>query len=439
MYRLIALFLLLLSLPLLAQQVEVRGARIWTAPDHTRLVVDTAAPVSHKIFSLDNPDRLVIDIPDARLGDKLPTMKASEPLLIGMRNGIRDGDDLRLVLDLKQEVRAKSFVLQPNDKYGNRLVVDLTPVGKSTPAKKSKSGKPHSPKRASLRDIVVAIDAGHGGEDPGAIGANGTREKDVTLQIARKLARLVKKEPGMTPVLIRDGDYFIRLRKRIQLARKNHADLFVSIHADAFRDPRVGGSSVYTLSHRGASSEAAKWLADKENSADLVGGIDLSESDDLLKTVLLDMTQNATLEHSNLAAKKVLTNLRKVGPVHKGKVQKARFVVLKSPDVPSMLVETAFISNPEEEKRLRSGEHQAKLARAILAGVKSYFSGYAPPGTKLAASASDRGEQRHVIGHGDTLGEIAEQYHVSLTSLRSVNRIDGDQIRVGQVLTIPES
>jgi N-acetylmuramoyl-L-alanine amidase len=438
MYRMIALFLLLLSFPLQAQQVDVRGARIWTAPDHTRLVVDTAAPVSHKIFPLKNPDRLVIDIPDARLGDKLPTVGADEPLLIGIRSGIREGDDLRLVLDLKQEVRAKSFLLRPNEKYGHRLVVDLKSVGKGAAESGSKGGKPHPSAPRKLRNVVVAIDAGHGGEDPGAIGPKGTREKDITLQIARKLARLIKKEPGMTPVLIRHGDYFIRLRKRIALARKHKADLFVSIHADAFRDRHVRGSSVYTLSQRGASSATAKWLADKENSADLIGGIDLSESDDVLVTVLLDMTQNATLEHSNLVAMKVLANLQKVGAVHKRSVQKAGFVVLKSPDIPSMLVETAFISNPDEEKRLRSSEHQAKLAHAVLSGIKSYFADYPPPGTKLAG-AGGKG-RRYVIGRGDTLGEIAEQHHVSLTSLRAANHIgDDDHIQVGQVLTIPES
>ena len=438
MYRLIALFLLVLPLSLHAQQVEVQGARIWTAPDHTRLVVDVAAPVSHKIFALENPHRLVIDVPDARLGDKLPVIEEDEPLLIGMRSGIRVGDDLRLVLDLKQKVRAKSFMLKPNDQYGHRLVVDLVAAGEGATKKASKGGKPQPSSRTQARDVVIAIDAGHGGEDPGAIGSKGTREKDVTLQIARKLARLVKKEPGMRPVSIRDGDYFISLRKRIGLARKHKADLFVSIHADAFRDRSVRGSSVYTLSHRGASSEAAKWLADKENSADLIGGIDLRQNDKLLATVLLDMTQNATFEHSNLAAKKVLANLRNVGAVHKRSVQKARFVVLKSPDIPSMLVETAFISNPEEEKRLRSGKHQSRLAGAILAGIKSYFSSYPPPGTKLARAPGGKG-RRHVIDSGETLLGIAIAYDVSLTSLRTANSIDGDNIRIGQVLAIPES
>ncbi len=283
MRTIIATFLILVSSSLSAQQVDVRSARIWTAPDHTKLVVDTAAAVTHKVFSLDNPDRLVVDIPDARLTAKLPVVEADDPLLSGVRSGIRAGDDLRLVLDLKQPVRAKSFMLEPNDQSGHRLVVDLTPKGSAAEAATGKGehlSVRTAPKKA--REVVVAIDAGHGGEDPGAIGAAGTREKQITMAIARKLAQLVKKERGMRPVLIRDGDYFVSLRKRIALARKHQADLFVSIHADAFNDPRVRGSSVYTLSHRGASSEAAKWLADKENSADLIGGIDVGENSDLL-------------------------------------------------------------------------------------------------------------------------------------------------------------
>lgn len=438
MRTIFATLLFLLSLPVPAQQIDVRGARIWTAPDHTRLVVDTAGAVSHRVFSLANPDRLVIDIPDARFEAKLPVVAADDPLLSSVRSGIRDGDDLRLVLDLKQPVRAKSFKLEPNEQYGHRLVVDLAPT--RIDAGSDMGAAAHlsiqaAPKKA--REIVVAIDAGHGGEDPGAIGAKGTREKQITLAIARKLAALVKKQRGMRPVLIRDGDYYLSLRKRIAVARKHQADLFISIHADAFNDPRVRGSSVYTLSHRGASSEAAKWLADKENSADLIGGIDLGESDNLLATVLLDMTQNATMEHSGVAAQKVLANLKAVGKVHRNRVQKAGFVVLKSPDIPSMLVETAFISNPEEEARLLNGGDQQKVAKAILAGINAYFHAYPPPGTLLAAPAGD--PRKHVISNGDTLGEIARQYKVSLASLRTVNNIEGDRIRIGQVLTIPGS
>jgi N-acetylmuramoyl-L-alanine amidase len=417
-----------------AQQVDVRGARIWPAPDQTRLVIDTTANVSHSIFSLKDPHRLVIDIPDARLTGRLPTVSAGDPLVLGLRSGVRKERELRIVLDLKQPVRAKSFLLQPNQQYGHRLVVDLSPSTQSG-APGAHTPPPPARKAPSARPVIVAIDAGHGGEDPGAIGPKGTREKDITLAIARKLTALVDREAGMKAVLIRDGDYYVGLRKRIQLARAAGADLFVSIHADAFKDRRVRGSSVYTLSQKGASSTAAQWLAERENSADIIGGIDVAEADDVLRNVLAEMSLSATLEHSSIAAQKVLDNLARLGDVHKAQVQRARFMVLKAPDIPSMLVETAFISNPDEEQRLREKTHQQRIAEAILAGVRAYFRSYPPPGTLLASEKP----RQHVINRGDTLLDIAKDYDVSLTSLRSANQIDGDLIREGQVLTIPES
>jgi len=434
MIRSIAFLLLLAPLFSHASQVDVHGARLWVAPDQTRLVVDIAAVVEHKIFPLDNPHRLVIDIPDAHLKGKLPVAEKDDLLITGVRSGVRAGDDLRIVVDLKRPVRAKSFLLEPNDRYGHRLVVDLMPRDGGTAQPK----RAHLPTRKAptkVRDLIIAIDAGHGGEDSGAIGASGTREKAVTLAIARRLAGMVNKESGMRAVLIRDGDYYIGLYKRIRLARKHRADLFVSIHADAFADKNVSGSSVYTLSQKGASSKAAKWLADKENSADQIGGIDIDDKDpDLYKTIL-DMVQNATMEHSRLAAKTVLANLSRVGSVHNRKVQRARFAVLKAPDIPSMLVETAFISNSQEEARLKSRKYQTKLAGALLAGIKDYFVRYPPPGTRFAKNNSE--PRRHVINQGDTLSEIAKQYAVSLSSLRSANRLDDDTIRIGQVLSIP--
>lgn len=433
MTRLIAIFLLLLPLSLPAQEIEVSGARIWPAPDQTRLVIDTSAAAAHKIFSLDNPHRLVIDITNARLSGKLPTVSADDPLLLGLRSGAYKEGALRVVLDLKQPVRSKSFVLAPNEQYGHRLAVDLMPA--SGPNNGGQTPVPSRRSPGKARDLIIAIDAGHGGEDPGAIGPKGTREKDVTLAIARKLAARVNKERGMHAVLIRDGDYSVALGRRSVLARKQGADLFVSIHADAFHDDRVRGSSVYTLSPGGATSDAAKWLADRENRADLIGGIDSAGSDNVLAKVLLDMTQNATMEHSAIAAQKVLDHLKRVGAVHKPVVQKAGFVVLKAPDIPSMLVETAYISNPEEEMRLRDKAHQERLAGAILGGIKAYFQTYPVPGTLLAAGQP----RRHVINRGDTLGDIARLYDVSLNALRDVNRLEGDHIRVGQVLTIPES
>lgn len=287
---------------------------------------------------------------------------------------------------------------------------------------------------ARPRDLIIAIDAGHGGKDPGARGRHGTREKDVVLAIARKLARLIEREPGMKPVLIRDGDYFLRLRERIRRAHDHRADLFISIHADAFNDTRVHGSSVYVLSRRGASSEMARLLARHENTADLVGGVSLDDKDDLLKTVLLDLSQSASIEASTEVADKVLRELRRVGKVHKRSVQKAGFVVLKSPDIPSILVETAFISNPREERKLRDPRHQERMARAILAGVRGYFEQNPPPGTLIAARVR---EQRHVIRPGDTLSGIARRYDVSLRELKVANGLDSDRLRVGDVLRIP--
>jgi N-acetylmuramoyl-L-alanine amidase len=444
-------------LPAAADVTVIEGARIWHGPEHTRLVIDTAAPVRHKIFSLDGPDRLVVDIADARLKGALPEANSDDLLVSGLRSGVRDGDDLRIVLDLKQPVKVKSFALAPNDTYGHRLVIDVEPKGGNTAtsavlaatSKLTPDAGPSprhlsvQPKYARHRDVVVAVDAGHGGEDPGAIGASGTREKDITLSVARKLAARIDKQPGMRAVLIRDGDYFVALRQRIAKARKHNADLFVSIHADAFKDRRVRGSSVYTLSNGGATSEAAKWLADRENRADLIGGVNLAERNDVLASVLLDMTQNATIEHSSIAASRVLKKLSALGDVHQSNIQQAGFVVLKSPDIPSMLVEAAFISNPDEEKRLRTGGYQNKLADSLLEGILDYFRDYPPPGTRFARQPGEARDDAtsdardHRIGQGETLAQIARRYNLSVAALSRTHRLepDADQGRLVQAET----
>ncbi len=423
-----ALALLLIASAALAAPVAVEGVRMWPAPDNTRLVFDLSAPVEHSIFALRNPDRLVIDIKHASL-DKLPPLDFDKSLIKRIRYAPRNGDDLRVVLDLKERVRPQSFVLKPNQEYGNRLVVDLYDQAQSPERARRAEPTPGTP-----RDIVVAIDAGHGGEDPGAIGRHGTREKDVVLAIARRLERLMEKEPGMHPVMIRDGDYYVGLRQRVIKAREQRADLFVSIHADSFRDARARGSSVFVLSTRGASSEAASWLADRENSADLIGGVSLDDKDELVAAVLLDLSQNASLEASHAVAEQVLGGLRRVNRLHKGRVERAGFRVLKAPDMPSILVETAFISNPSEERKLRNPHEQESLARAILSGVRRYFESNPPPGTLLAK----RGKT-HVIARGETLSGIAHRYRVNLESLRAVNGIRGDMLQVGQELRIPRS
>ncbi|MEA3638593.1 MAG: N-acetylmuramoyl-L-alanine amidase [Lamprobacter sp.] len=458
-----------------AAQVGVDGARMWTGPEYTRFVVDVAAPVGHRVFALDNPHRLVIDLIDARLKGKLPEPAADDPVVANLRSGIREGDDLRIVLDLKQEVRAKSFNLGPSGSHGHRLVIDLSPkAGSAVASKKALSRSSTSakaaaeamaaPEAASItpggghlsirsqrpanRDLIVAVDAGHGGKDPGAIGGGGTHEKDITLAISRKLAQRINAHPGMRAVMVRDGDYYLHLRKRIEIAREHRADLFVSIHADAFKDPRVRGSSVFTLSAGGATSEAARWIAERENRADLIGGVDLKQRDDLLASVLLEMSQNATIELSGIAATKVLAKLQRLGEVHQQHIQQAGFAVLKSPDIPSMLVETAFISNPDEEKRLNNPSYQNKLADAIRDGIIEYFAEYPPPGTRFAtasapatalAKATTSAARQHRIQSGETLSEIASSYNVRLSVLRDINQLQGDQIRAGQVLLIPGS
>jgi N-acetylmuramoyl-L-alanine amidase len=286
------------------------------------------------------------------------------------------------------------------------------------------------------RSVVIAIDAGHGGEDPGALGHKGTREKDVALAIARALARLVGNDPDMQPVLIRNGDYIVSLRRRIEIARENRADLFVSIHADAFKDSSANGASVYALSERGATSEAARWLAERENAADLIGGVSLDDKDDLLASVLLDLSQTATLSASLQAGAHVLSELQEIGAVRRRDVQQAGFLVLKSPDIPSILVETAYISNPQDERRLRDPREQERLAASILTGLRAYLLENPPAGTRLAKRAAEQPLRYNVLA-GDTLSGIADRFQVSIAALRNANSLDDDRLHTGQVLAIP--
>jgi len=380
----IALLALAIAGVVPARAVEVRAVRLWASPEGTQVVLELSGTAKHSLLMLKNPDRVVLDVSGAHL-----SATAQKPPAAGVvkevRMARRPSGELRVVLDLTRPIRAKSFLATPNDRYGYRLVVDLggavAAVAADAPIKAEHA-------RPEARDLVIAIDAGHGGEDPGAIGMHGTREKDVTLAIARALERYVDAEPGMRAVLTRNGDYFVPLRDRMRRARAQQADLFVSIHADSIRDRAVDGSSVYILSQRGATSEAARWLAERENAADLIGGVSLEGKGDLLASVLLDLSQTASLSASETAAEHVLHQLNLVGEVRKPLVQQAGFMVLKSPDIPSMLVETAYISNPAEEQRLRGVAHQAKLAAAIHQGLKEYFYSDPPAGSRIAQIAA---------------------------------------------------
>ncbi|VVN69559.1 N-acetylmuramoyl-L-alanine amidase AmiC [Pseudomonas fluorescens] len=439
---------------------QVRSVRLWRAPDNTRLVFDLTGPVQHSVFTLVAPDRLVIDINGATLGGPLNVSSANTPIT-SMRSAQRTPTDLRVVIDLKQAVTPKSFTLAPNAQYGNRLVVDLfdnpadaapipaptnvatVPVVPVTPVEPTVK-LPPAP--AGKRDIIVVIDAGHGGEDPGASGSRGQKEKDVVLAIARELQRQVNGMKGFRAELTRTGDYFIPLRGRTEIARKKGADLFVSIHADAAPSAAAFGASVFALSDRGATSETARWLADSENRSDLIGGagnVSLDDKDRMLAGVLLDLSMTASLTSSLNVGQKVLSNIGRVTPLHKQRVEQAGFMVLKSPDIPSILVETGFISNANEASKLAAANHQQALARSISSGVRQFFQQNPPPGTYIAwlrdSGKIAQGPRDHRVNPGETLAMIAVRYQVSPAALRNANNLKNDELKIGQTLNIPST
>jgi len=379
---------------------EIREVRVDRTDTGTRVVLDLSAPVAHKAFLLDSPYRVVLDVSKSSLRAKLP---GADGVITAMRSGKLPHSGLRLVFEVSGPVTIESSAAGPAGDAGHRLILNIASaaaqgsartvaVTPAVPVVPVAIRPAHAPSETG-RDIVIAVDAGHGGVDPGASGKRGTREKQVVLEIARALAARINAEPGMKAVLTRDGDYFISLNERTLRARRAKADLFVSIHADAIANPDVSGSSVYVLSDRGASSEAARWLAERENAADLKGGIKLDDKDAVLANVLLDLSQTASISASMVAAENILKSLDQIGEVRKPRVQQAGFVVLKSPDIPSMLVETAFISNKEDERKLSLPAHRAKLANAIFAGIEQYFQGNAPDGTRLAATRRGAGSR----------------------------------------------
>jgi N-acetylmuramoyl-L-alanine amidase len=382
--------------------VSVKDVRVWAGPDSTRVVFDLSGPAKHSVMTLSDPERVVIDISAANAHELAKSLPQDQGFIKQIRIGDHGNGDLRVVIDLAANAAPKSFPVAPSGSYGHRLVVDLEPIAARAPPRVVKSAA-----EAHGRNIIVAIDAGHGGQDPGSIGKRGTREKNVTLAIARELKRRIDREPGMRAVLTRDGDYFVPLRERILRARKQQADMFVSVHADAYHDRSVAGSSVYVLSARGASDESARWLADRENAADLVGGVSLDDKDDVLASVLLDLSQGASMSASIDAADKVMNSLYQMGNITRRGVKHAGFLVLKSPDIPSILVETAFISNPLEESRLMNPSHQQRLADAIFAGVRTYFYTSPPPGTQIAQLRAGSSGSTVIASNSGTTGETA--------------------------------
>ncbi|MFK8046826.1 MAG: N-acetylmuramoyl-L-alanine amidase [Halioglobus sp.] len=409
---------------------EVKDVRLWRAPDHTRIVFDLSGPAEHKLIALENPRRIVLDIEGTALKTSLNKLTLDNTPVSRVRSGVRQGDNLRVVLDMSAVVKPRSFALKANDQAGDRLVLDLYDLKRGTSQVKK------SVQQTSKRDIVIAIDAGHGGEDPGALGPNRLREKDVVLAISKELHALLAADKGFDPQLIRTGDYYISLKGRRDLARKKQADLFVSIHADAFRLKAAHGASVYALSTKSASSTAASYLAKRENAADLVGGVSLDDKDDVLAGVLADLSMTSTLDTSLKLGAGVLKKMDRVAVLHKSRVEQAGFAVLKSPDIPSILVETGFISNPGESRKLATASYRKQMARAIHAGIKTWFIEHPPSGTLIAWNKLQGGE-KYTIARGDTLSGIAQRFSVSVSDLQAHNGLNTTRIKVGQKLNIP--
>lgn len=414
-----------------AAPARIDSIRVAEYDSKTRVVLELDQARSHKLEVLDNQPRVVVDLYSARIGASLPARGTG--IVRRMRYGRHPGDMLRVVFDLHAAATATSFgLVAGKDGRGHRIVVDIYPGGVGQEAVAEGIAE-----RAN-RDVLIAIDAGHGGKDPGAIGRGGLQEKTVVLAIARRLARQIDREPGMSSMMTRDGDYYIKLRDRYTRAQQRNADLFVSVHADAVRNRRVRGSSVYVLSEKGSSDEARR-LARRENASDMVGGIEMDGLPPTIATMIIDLSQNASIGASLEVGDDVLQHLHGVGRVRKSKVQTAPFAVLKAHDVPSILVETAYISNPQEERLLNSASYQEKLAHALLAGIRAYFYRNPPRGTLIAqrVEAGELPEQQYVARRGDTLSGIAQRFKVPLAVLIRANNLPNDRLRVGQVLKIP--
>ncbi len=395
-------------------ELQLAAARVWPSADYTRVTLEAQQPIRHQMTSLKNPERLVVDLENVAINAVLNSLPdkiaASDPYIKSVRVAQYKPGVVRLVFNLKSEIKPQALTLAPVAGYGHRLALDIYPLEPPDPlmamlesrerkpeatppaAQERAPEKPREPEKAARnaqartpRAITIAIDPGHGGEDPGAIGALGSREKNVVMSISRKLKERIEREPNMRALLIRDGDYFMSLGARVVKARRARADLFVSVHADAFTRPDARGSSVFALSENGASSAAANWLARKENEADLIGGVNIDVPDPYLKQTLLDLSQTATINDSLKLARAVLGAVGNINKLHKNHVEQAGFAVLKSPDIPSILVETAFISNPQEERRLNDEAYQWRMAEAILSGIKRYFAANPPLAREVIA------------------------------------------------------
>lgn len=411
---------------------KIEGIRIWPAPESTRVVFDLSEKPDFKYFTLSKPDRLVIDFANSQSLVKLANLLKNEKRILNIRSShSKTKGTTRLVLDLASKYQLSVFPLVPAGTYGDRLVIDIYD-------KDDSDSISINPKIKSQRDIVIAIVAGHGGEDPGSIGARGTYEKRVTLSIAKKLEKLINNRPGLKAVMIRTGDYYVNHDRKTELARKNKADLLISIHADAFTSSKPSGASVLVQSTRRANSEFTRWIANRQKESELLGGAGATikrTKDKNLAITLADMKKEYTMGSSYNFAEHVLRELGKVTKLHKSKPEGLSLAVLKSSDIPSVLIETGFLSNPQEERNLTNSAHQRKLARAIYKAVDSYFSVNPPDGSLYASTRL----LKHKIRKGESLSVVAQRYKVSVNSLKKTNNLKSDKIKIGQTLTIPRA
>jgi N-acetylmuramoyl-L-alanine amidase len=417
----------------------VENVRVYRAPEYTRLVFDLSANVDHQVFSLDNPDRIVVDLTNIDLKADFDSLDLTETPIRMIRSAPRNGKDFRVVFDLKQKVQPRSFLLEPNQQYGSRLVIDFYDQEDQTD--KQVARKSSDDVANSKEDIVIAISAGHGGEDPGAIGVNRLQEKKVTLAIAHEIEKQLNATPGYKAIMVRNGDYGMTLKQRTRIAHENNADFFIAIHADSYKSSDASGVTVYALSQRGATSEQARLLAAKENAADLIGGVgsvSLEDKDEVLRSVLLDLSMTASIASSLEAGDKIISALSNVTHMRRSTVEQANFVVLRSADIPSLLVESGYITNGKDARNLDSSAWRKRFAAAIVSGITSWFYETPPRGTLVAwQKEHGGGPSRYTVSRGDTLSEIADRFHVSLASLKQANNINSNNIRVGQDLVIP--
>jgi N-acetylmuramoyl-L-alanine amidase len=422
-----------------ANAAVVENVRSYRAPDYTRLVFDLSETVDHQVFSLDNPDRIVLDLTDIDLNADFSGLDIEGTPIAKIRSAPRNGNDYRIVFDLNNKAQPRSFLLDPNEQYGNRLVIDFYDQSGNTGERVVRRSSEEIDN--IKRDIVVAISAGHGGEDPGAVGVNRLQEKRVTLAIAREIEKQINQVPGYKGVMVRNGDYGMTLRERTRIAHNNNADFFIAIHADSYKTSAARGTTIYALSQRGATSEQARLLAEKENSADLIGGVgkvSLDDKDEVLRSVLLDLSMTASIGASLEAGEKIISALGNVTRMRRTTVEQANFVVLRSADIPSLLVESGYITNSNDARNLDSRTWRAQFSAAIVNGITSWFYDTPPRGTYIAWHKDNGGgPASYTVSRGDTLSEIADRFNVSLDNLKLANNLNSNRIRVGQELAIP--